>query len=83
MLGFLDFEQVPVSADHTVLYAEVESQALATAGGEFVAPHRAGEHEFFVLVVDNPYLDQAEDFTAADPLWADTYTSDRVLIRVE
>jgi len=82
-LAFLDYEQVPISGDHMVLYAQVGSQRRAMPRGEVIAPSELGEHEFFVLVADNPYVDQLEQYTSSDPLWANSYTSDRVLIRVQ
>jgi hypothetical protein len=82
-LGFLDFTQVPIDAEHMVLYGEVESGKRATIRGEVTAPSEPGDHEFLVLVVDNPYLDQSELPSSTYPLSADTYSSDRALIRVE
>jgi hypothetical protein len=81
-LGFLDFTQVPMDAEHMVVYGEVESGKRATIRGELAAPSEPGDHEFLVLVADNPYLDQSELPTSTYPLSADTYSSDRVLIRV-
>jgi hypothetical protein len=81
-LAFLDYEQVPIDGEHLALYARVPSQARAMARGTLVAPSQPGEHEFVVLVVDNPFLDQGEDFASSDPMSFETYPSDRVLIRV-
>jgi hypothetical protein len=81
-LGFLDFTQVPMDAEHLVVYAEVESGKRATIRGELTAPSELGDHEFLVLVVDNPYLDQSELPFSTYLLSADTYSSDRALIRV-
>lgn len=82
-LGFLDCTQVPISDERMVVYGEVESGKRAMIKGELVAPSEPGDHEFLVLVADNPYLDQSELPGSAYPLSADTYSSDRVLIRVQ
>jgi hypothetical protein len=82
-LGFLDFTQVPMSDEGMALYGEVESGKRASIRAELAAPSEPGDHEFLVLVADNPYLDQSELPTATYLLSADTYSSDRVLIRVD
>jgi len=82
-LGFLDFAQVPMSDEGMALYGEVESGKRATIRAALNAPSEPGDHEFLVLVADNPYLDQSELPSSTYLLSADTYSSDRVLIRVE
>jgi hypothetical protein len=82
VVALLDYEQVALTDKGPVLYGELAGQSRADIAGS-VAPGKAGQQEFLVLLIENPYIDLAEQAQKREPLPFFVTSSGRVMVESE